>query len=79
MAKVPESVGLFICDVCDTPVDRARTVGLAPTPEQAKTLTGKKRKGIVLAFCPKCQESRVITEAVRKAAQQLELWYQSKE
>jgi hypothetical protein len=67
---------MFICDVCDTPVNHAREIHLAPRKEAVQRMpSGTAIATITLAFCAKCMTNKeATTKVTNAAAKELNEW-----
>lgn len=62
------SVGIYICDGCETPINVARLVLLQPNSEKASQFKDpSKLRGVIVAFCKHCNAKEEIVARTLKA------------
>ena len=70
------SVGIFICDACETPVNLARLILLRPNEEKAAKFKGpNKLRPVLAAFCKDCnKKENVVGGIIKKMATTYNAW-----
>lgn len=79
MADPRFSVGIYICDGCDEPVNLARLILLRPNAEKAaKFRNPEKLRGVLVAFCKHCnKKEEVVSKTCMAIAQHYNRWVES--